>query len=72
MNRSSRYYFDCDGVLFESRRANLAYYNAILTHFDEPHVEESDQARAHLCHTAASPHVFSNFWVTSVRRRLFL
>lgn len=50
--------YDCDGVLFESRRANLAYYNAILTHFDEPPVEESDQVRAHLCHTAASPHVF--------------
>lgn len=51
--------YDCDGVLFESRRANLAYYNTILTHFDEPPVEESDQVRAHLCHTAASPHVFS-------------
>lgn len=51
--------YDCDGVLFESRRANLAYYNAILDHFDEPPVEESDQVRTHLCHTAASPHVFS-------------
>jgi len=51
--------YDCDGVLFESRRANLAYYNAILTHFDEPPVEDSDHVRAHLCHTAASPHVFS-------------
>jgi phosphoglycolate phosphatase len=51
--------YDCDGVLFESRRANLAYYNAILIHFDEPPVEESDQVRTHLCHTAASPHVFN-------------
>ncbi len=51
--------FDCDGVLFESRQANLAYYNAILTHFDEPLVEDSDHARAHLCHTAASTHVFT-------------
>jgi HAD superfamily hydrolase (TIGR01509 family) len=59
MNRIRAIVFDCDGVLFESRRANLAYYNAVLTHFDEPHVMESDQARAHLCHTAASPHVFS-------------
>ncbi len=25
--------FDCDGVLFDSRRANEAYYNAILAHF---------------------------------------
>jgi phosphoglycolate phosphatase-like HAD superfamily hydrolase len=59
MNRIRAIIYDCDGVLFESRRANLAYYNAILSHFDEPHVEESDQARSHLCHTAASPNVFS-------------
>lgn len=51
--------YDCDGVLFESRKANLAYYNTILNLFDEPPVEESDHARAHLCHTAASPHVFT-------------
>lgn len=50
--------FDCDGVLFESRRANLAYYNTVLQHFDEAPVEESDKKRAHLCHTAASSQVF--------------
>ena len=49
--------FDCDGVLFESRKANLAYYNAVLAHFDEPPVEETDHAKAHICHTAASTHV---------------
>ena len=51
--------FDCDGVLFESRKANLAYYNTVLMHFGEASVEDSDHAKAHLCHTAASPHVFS-------------
>lgn len=51
--------FDCDGVLFESRKANLAYYNTVLEYFDEAPVDESDQARAHLCHTAASTHVFT-------------
>ncbi len=50
--------FDCDGVLFESRKANLAYYNAVLEHFDEVPVKDSDHTKAHLCHTAASPHVF--------------
>jgi phosphoglycolate phosphatase len=50
--------FDCDGVLFESREANLAYYNTVLSHFGEPPVEAADHARAHLCHTAASPEVF--------------
>jgi phosphoglycolate phosphatase len=28
--------FDCDGVLFDSQRANIAFYNAILTHFHRP------------------------------------
>lgn len=50
--------FDCDGVLFESRGANLAYYNSILSNFNEPPVEDNDSDRAHLCHTAASPQVF--------------
>lgn len=50
--------FDCDGVLFESRAANLAYYNAVLERFQEPPVLPDETARAHLCHTAASPRVF--------------
>lgn len=52
--------FDCDGVLFESRNANLAFYNCVLTHFGEPLVEASDREKAHLCHTAASPRVFEH------------
>ncbi len=28
--------FDCDGVLFDSRDANIAYYNAILAAFGQP------------------------------------
>jgi phosphoglycolate phosphatase len=28
--------FDCDGVLFDSRPANIAFYNSILTHFGCP------------------------------------
>lgn len=50
--------YDCDGVLFESRRANLAYYNRVLQHLGEPLVSPEDVERAHLCHTAASPRVF--------------
>ena len=50
--------FDCDGVLFESRAANLAYYNAVLESFGVTPVVPGDGVRAHLCHTAASPEVF--------------
>jgi phosphoglycolate phosphatase len=49
--------FDCDGVLFESRQANLAYYNKVLAHFGEAPVLATEKERAHLCHTAASPQV---------------
>lgn len=51
--------YDCDGVLFESRAANLAYYNAVLLQLGEPVVAAHDSAKAHLCHTAASPEVFA-------------
>lgn len=59
MNRIEGIIFDCDGVLFESRQANLAYYNQVLAHFGEPDVSPCDQEKSHLCHTAASPQVFS-------------
>lgn len=49
--------FDCDGVLFESKSANLAYYNEILSHFNEAPVTVDQHDRAHICHTAATPQV---------------
>lgn len=41
--------FDCDGVLFDSRQANIAYYNAILKHFALPSLspEEVDYVHSH-------------------------
>ena len=51
--------FDCDGVMFESRRANLAYYNRILEEFSYPLVSPEQTELAHLCHTASSPDVLA-------------
>lgn len=51
--------YDCDGVLFESHRANLAYYNRVMEAFGKPEVTSADPQACHLCHTAASPVVFS-------------
>ncbi len=59
MSRFRAVIYDCDGVLFESRRANLAYYNKVQQHFGEPPVLSEQTERAHLCHTAASPRVFA-------------
>lgn len=51
--------YDCDGVLFESRAANLAYYNRILSAFCYPVVTLEQKDAAHLCHTASSPQVLA-------------
>jgi phosphoglycolate phosphatase len=41
--------FDCDGVLFDSRQANIAFYNAILAHFGHPELspEAVDYIHSH-------------------------
>ena len=50
--------FDCDGVMFDTTKANKAYYNEILEHFGRPtltpdqfaycHSHTADQSIAHL------------------------
>jgi phosphoglycolate phosphatase len=50
--------FDCDGVMFDTTHANMAYYNEILKHLDRPSLtpeqfaycqsHTADQAIAHL------------------------
>ncbi len=52
--------FDCDGVMFESQQANLAYYNRILAEFAYPLVSVEQKELSHLCHTASSPEVLAN------------
>lgn len=32
--------FDCDGVMFDSRNANIAFYNTILNHFHKPRLTQ--------------------------------
>ena len=52
--------FDCDGVMFDTIKANRAYYNQILNHFGRPdltpeqlihsHMHTADEALANLFH----------------------
>ncbi len=51
--------FDCDGVLFESRQANLAYYNTVFEECGFPLVSEDEPEKVHVCHTAATPQVLA-------------
>ena len=41
--------FDCDGVLFDSRQANIAFYNDILARFEQPRLspEAEDFVHSH-------------------------
>ena len=59
MNHIEGIIFDCDGVLFESRQANLEYYNRIFAKFNYPPVTAQQPQKAHLCHTASSPVVLA-------------
>lgn len=43
--------FDCDGVMFDSREANRAYYNHLLDHFNLPRMTAEQLDYAHM-HTA--------------------
>jgi HAD superfamily hydrolase (TIGR01509 family) len=40
--------FDCDGVMFDSREANRAYYNQVLAHFHLPAMTREQLAYAHM------------------------
>lgn len=40
--------FDCDGVLFDTRRANRRYYNRILAHLERPPMTEKQFSFVHM------------------------
>lgn len=43
--------FDCDGVIFDSRPANIIFYNAILERFGKPKLTDTQLRYVHM-HTA--------------------
>jgi len=43
--------FDCDGVMFDTAKANTAYYNNVLRHFNRPDMTPEQFAYSHM-HTA--------------------
>lgn len=52
--------FDCDGVMFDSRAANQAYYNQLLTHFNCPTMTPDEGEFVHMHNVFDSmAHIFS-------------
>ncbi|MHB8809771.1 MAG: HAD family hydrolase [Desulfobulbaceae bacterium] len=53
--------FDCDGVLFDSREANRAYYNQLLARFACPPMDEQELDFVHAHNVTDSVgHIFRN------------
>jgi HAD superfamily hydrolase (TIGR01509 family) len=40
--------FDCDGVMFDTKEANTAYYNRLLAHFGQPPLTPEQFAYCHM------------------------
>jgi HAD superfamily hydrolase (TIGR01509 family) len=53
--------FDCDGVMFDTKKSNMTYYNRLLEHFNMPHMTADQFAYTHM-HTvnASLDHLFKN------------
>ncbi|MDY7036422.1 MAG: HAD-IA family hydrolase [Thermodesulfobacteriota bacterium] len=61
MNKISAIIFDCDGVMFDSRQANINYYNHILSHFELSLMTEDEVAFVHMRTADESiRHIFRN------------
>lgn len=53
--------FDCDGVMFDSRKANQEYYNQLLSHFGYPPMDEDELEYVHMHNAPDSVrHIFRN------------
>jgi len=48
LRRYKGFIFDCDGVLIDSLRANVVYYNKYRTHFGLPPMSPEDEAYTHI------------------------
>ncbi len=54
--------FDCDGVMFDSRKANSMYYNHLLHHFALPQMSTSEEEYVHMHNVIDSVrHIFRHY-----------
>lgn len=54
--------FDCDGVMFDSKKSNTMYYNFLLAHFSLPPMTGSEEDFVHMNNVAESiRHIFSRY-----------
>ncbi|MBU0676315.1 MAG: HAD family hydrolase [Proteobacteria bacterium] len=54
--------FDCDGVMFDSRNANLEFYNRVCRHFGHPDMDEEELDYVHMHHVVDSVNHIMRHW----------
>ncbi len=59
--------YDCDGVMFESFEANVAFYSKVLAAFGKPPLDRNNAETMHLLHTYSSKDVLAQFFLNDVR-----
>jgi phosphoglycolate phosphatase len=61
--------FDCDGVMFDTRKANREYYNQLLAHFERPPMTDDQMDFVHINTVEKSvAHLFDPSEFTAVNR----
>jgi phosphoglycolate phosphatase len=59
--------FDCDGVMFDSKMANSAYYNHLLERFGHPPMSEDELEFVHMNSVTSSvQHIFRHYATPSI------
>ncbi|MEO8453395.1 MAG: HAD family hydrolase [Gemmatimonadota bacterium] len=56
---------DCDGVLFDSWTANVAFYDSVLASLGEPPLDETGRE---LCHRLSGPQLWDHLFASDVAR----
>ncbi len=54
--------YDCDGVMFDSFEANLAFYNRIMAELDRPALDRGNTEQMRVLHTYANREVLRYFF----------
>jgi phosphoglycolate phosphatase-like HAD superfamily hydrolase len=54
--------YDCDGVMFDSFEANLAFYDRIMAKMGRPALNRGDEEQMRILHTYANREVLAHFF----------
>lgn len=63
-NRYKAIIYDCDGVMFDSFEANLAFYDRIMEIMGRPGLDRGDEEHMRILHSCANREVLAHFFPT--------